>query len=60
VGVQLEIDQQPHTDRVIDYFRRYLGRFNIEIYWGTSQQFVNELHARWYEYLEAEADDWSF
>jgi hypothetical protein len=60
VGVQLENDQQPEADKVVDYLRRYLRRFNIEIYWGTSQQFVNELHARWHEYLEAEDDDWSF
>jgi hypothetical protein len=60
VGVQLEVGESPSADRVIDYLRRYLGRFNIEIYWGSSQQFVAELHARWQEYLEAEDDDWSF
>jgi hypothetical protein len=60
VGVQLEIDESPNADRVIEYLRRYLRRFNIEIYWGTSQQFVAELHARWQQYLEAEDDDWSF
>lgn len=60
VGVQLEVDQSPNADKVIDYLRRFLGRFNIEIYWGTSQQFVRDLHARWREYLEAEDDDWSF
>jgi hypothetical protein len=60
VGVQLEVEHEPNADNVVDYLRRYLRRFNIEIYWGTSQQFVSELHARWHEYLEAEADDWSF
>jgi hypothetical protein len=60
VGVQFEPEQEREADNVIDYLRRYLGRFNIEIYWGTSQQFVTELHARWQEYLEAEDDDWSF
>ena len=59
VGVQLDVDQEPEAGKIIDYLRRYLGRFNIEIYWGTSQQFVTELHARWQEYLEAEDDDWS-
>jgi hypothetical protein len=59
VGVQLEVNQNPNVDKVVDYFRRYLGRFNIEIYWGTPQQFVTELHTRWQEYLEAEDDDWS-
>jgi hypothetical protein len=58
VGVQLDIDQNPNFDKVVDYFRRYLGRFNIEIYWGTPQQFVTELHTRWQEYAEVEEDDW--
>lgn len=60
VGVQFEPDQGREADKVIDYLRRYLGRFNIEIYWGTSQQFATELHARWQEYLEVEDDDWRF
>jgi hypothetical protein len=60
VGVQLEPSQEPETAREIDYLRRYLGRFNIEIYWGTAQQFVTELHTHWQEYLEAEDDDWRF
>ncbi|MFQ5612792.1 MAG: CHAT domain-containing protein [Anaerolineae bacterium] len=57
VGVQLEIDQAPDVDRAMDYLRDYLDEFNIDIYWGTPQQFVTELHARWQEYLEA-GDDW--
>lgn len=60
VGVQFEPDQGREADKVIDYLRRYLGRFNMEIYWGTSQQFATELHARWQEYLEVEDDDWRF
>ena len=60
VGVQLEVSQTPNADKIIDYMQRYLGRFNIEIYWGTPQQFVAELHARWHEYLEAEDETWDF
>jgi hypothetical protein len=60
VGVQLEVEGNPNADKVIDYLRRYLGRFNIEIYWGTPQQFVAELHAYWHEYLEGEDDGWGF
>ncbi|HSR31383.1 MAG TPA: CHAT domain-containing protein [Anaerolineae bacterium] len=60
VGVQLEVSQTPNADRMIDYLQRYLGRFNIEIYWGTPQQFVTELHAHWQEYLEAEDETWDF
>jgi hypothetical protein len=58
VGVQLEVDQERDAEKVIDYLQRYLGRFDIDIYWGTPQQFVSELHGRWQEYLEAEDDDW--
>ena len=60
VGVQLDVEQNPNADKVVDYLRRYLGRFNIEIYWGTPQQFVAELHAYWHEYLEGEGDGWGF
>lgn len=60
VGVQLDVEQNPNADKVIDYLRRYLGRFNIEIYWGTSQQFVAELHAYWHDYLQAEDHGWEF
>jgi len=60
VGVQLDVEQNPHADKAIDYLRRYLGRFNIEIYWGTPQQFVAELHAYWHEYLEGEDNGWGF
>jgi hypothetical protein len=60
VGVQLEVSQSPNADKIIDYLQRYLGRFNIEIYWGTPQQFVAELHARWHQYLEAQEDAWDF
>jgi hypothetical protein len=58
VGVQLEIERAADADKAMDYLRRYLGRFNIDIYWGTPQQFVSELHAHWQEYLEADEDDW--
>ena len=66
VGVQLEIDPKLDETKVTDYFKRYLGQFNIEIYWGSTQQFINELHAEWQQYAgnmgldeagEAEADD---
>jgi hypothetical protein len=60
VGVQLEPSQEFESEKMIEYLRRYLGRFNIEVYWGTSQQFVTELHTRWQEYREAEDDDWRF
>jgi hypothetical protein len=50
VGVQLEPAGAPSAKRAMDYLQRYLGQFRIEVYWGTPQQFVDELHAAWEEY----------
>jgi hypothetical protein len=58
VGVQLDPDQAPSPDRTREYLGRYLGQFNIDIYWGTPRQFVTDLHARWQEYLETSDDAW--
>ena len=58
VGVQLEMNQLPEAEKVMDYLQKSLGRFNIDIYWGSTQQFITELHTRWQEYLEGDDDDW--
>jgi hypothetical protein len=58
VGVQLEDTGAPNTEKAMEYLQRYLNQFNIDIYWGTPQQFVTELHTRWEEYLEEADDDW--
>ncbi|HSG17707.1 MAG TPA: CHAT domain-containing protein [Anaerolineae bacterium] len=58
VGVQLEVEEQTTSDEAMNYLRRYMQEFNVDIYWGGTQQFVNELHSRWREYLEADDDDW--
>jgi hypothetical protein len=57
VGVQLDTDDYLKDQEAVDYFKRYLGQFNIDIYWGTSQQFVTELHSRWTAYGDS-WDDW--
>jgi hypothetical protein len=51
VGVQLDLDQVEDVDKARDYLRRYLGQYKIDIYWGTPQQFVTELHTRWRAWL---------
>ncbi|MEM7030825.1 MAG: CHAT domain-containing protein [Chloroflexota bacterium] len=56
VGVQLDVADNPNAEHVVEYFSKYLTYFNIEIYWGTTQQFVTELHARWQTY-QTERDD---
>lgn len=63
VGVQLEVDPDLDHDMVMDFFRRYLAQFNVEIYWGTPRQFVTELHHEWQENNGGlsldEAEDWA-
>lgn len=56
VAVQLEDSQSDRADEALQYIERYLGQYQIEIYWGTPQQFVAELHARWQEYVETGDD----
>jgi hypothetical protein len=49
VAVQVdpqEADEADH-DKVKRYLESYFKRSDIDVYWGTSQQFVSELHARW-------------
>jgi hypothetical protein len=58
VGVQLMIEQGPGADKAMEYLDRYMGRFDIDIYWGSAQQFVNELHDYRRSYLEKDNDDW--
>jgi hypothetical protein len=58
IGVQLDMDQAIDAKRARQYLQRYLGRFRIEIYWGTPQQFALELHSEWQVYLEKMGDGW--
>lgn len=58
VGVQLELEEEITGDEAMNYLRRYMQEFNVDIYWGSTQQFVNELSKRWQDYLEADDDDW--
>ncbi len=49
VAVQIEAEDldEATQEKVIRYFRKYFSRSNIDLYWGSTQQFVRELHARW-------------
>ena len=58
VGVQLEESNAVDSEKAMEYLQRYLGQFNIDIYWGTSYQFVTELHSRWGTFLDTADDDW--
>jgi hypothetical protein len=48
VGVQLELDPKAKAENVLDYLQKYMSRqFQIDVYWGSAQQFVTELHHEW-------------
>lgn len=52
VAVQLEaatIDEAKQRE-VVRYFQRYFAHSRIDVYWGSTQQFIADLHARWQEY----------
>ena len=55
VGVQLELKDAPSMEKARAYLGDYLGKSDIDIYWGSSQQFVNELHSAWQERAAGEA-----
>jgi hypothetical protein len=58
VGIQLDSDQLVNAEGAMQYLDKYLDKYNIDIYWGTTQQFVAELHQRWQHYLEGQGDEW--
>lgn len=67
VGVQLDRDPEAKPENVLDYLQKYMSsRFQIDVYWGTPQQFVTELHHEWHQakdqivIFEEEDDDDGF
>jgi hypothetical protein len=56
VAVQLEdTPEDPAKQReMVQYLERYFSRSKIDVYWGSTQQFVADLHARWEEYRDGE------
>jgi len=51
VAVQLETPMVDNAkqEEVTSYFQKYFAKSRIDVYWGTTQQFVAELHAHWQE-----------
>ncbi|HSM68880.1 MAG TPA: CHAT domain-containing protein, partial [Xanthomonadales bacterium] len=51
VAVQIEADvvEEAKRKEVIRYFQKYFASSKIDVYWGTAQQFVADLYARWQE-----------
>jgi hypothetical protein len=57
VAVQIEstvVDEQL-VEEVTRYFQTYFADSKIDVYWGSAQQFVHDLHARWQEYGHGQA-----
>jgi hypothetical protein len=54
VAVQIEATEvdEAKQQEVIRYFQKYFGDSRIDVYWGSTQQFVADLHARWQEYMD--------
>lgn len=56
--VAIQLAPQPRensaitADHVRWYFEDYLGKDDVRIYWGSSFDFIKELHERWTEFNE--------
>ena len=55
VRIESTVVDQSKLEEVTHYFQEYFSKsnINIDVYWGSAQQFVAELHARWQEYKHA-------
>jgi hypothetical protein len=54
VAVQVEaslVDQDKHQE-VIRYFQKYFSDLKIDVYWGSTRQFIADLHSRWLEHRD--------
>jgi hypothetical protein len=52
VAVQIEssVVEDAKVEEVTSYLQRYFAKAEIDVYWGSVQQFVDDLYARWQEY----------
>lgn len=52
VAVQIDSETVSQVDHeeATRYFQKYFANSKIDVYWGTTQQFVADLHSRWLEY----------
>ena len=55
VSVQIESSVVDHSkqEEVTRHFQKYFSKSQIDVFWGSAQQFVAELHTRWQEYKHA-------
>jgi hypothetical protein len=57
VAVQIEVtpDKEEKKQEIVQYIQKYFAKAQgaqIDVYWGSAQQFVADLHARWQAYLD--------
>jgi hypothetical protein len=50
VQIESEVADQEKLEEVTRYFQKYFSNSKIDVYWGSTQQFVADLHARWQEF----------
>lgn len=46
-SVSVHVAPAAEADGVVRYLEKYFDRLHIKVYWGTPQEFLNELHDRW-------------
>lgn len=58
VAVQIDdsVRDRVRAVEVRRYFQKYFGASRIDVYWGSTRQFVTDLHTRWLERLDARSD----
>jgi len=52
VAVQIDTRDagEGSTNEVKRFLERYFGKAEVDVYWGSTHQFITELHQRWQEY----------
>lgn len=62
--VVVQIEDSPENDAkkraVMQYIQNYYAKAHkaqIDVYWGTTHQFIADLYARWQEFVERLGDD---
>ena len=51
VAVQIEADDvdAAKNQEIVRYFQKYFSTSKIDLYWGSTRQFMADLYARWQE-----------
>jgi hypothetical protein len=44
-----------NEEEIQNYLSKYFGQIDIRVYWGTAQEFMNELRTRWEAFQNSNA-----